>query len=96
MVKKPVYYLPNLDAQIAAYMRKNRVSINQLASKIDLAGPSFCNKRNGKRNFSAPELLLLCHILGVSVDEVCMPDFLEQLERQETVKGKDGAALSAS
>lgn len=96
MVKKPVFFYSKLDGAISSYMRINKKTTQSMADLLQMSESAFCNKRTGKRNFSAPELLQLCHILGVSVDEVCMPDFLEQVEKQEAAKGKDGAAIAAS
>lgn len=75
-------YLRDLDAHLVAYMHIKKLNMDDIASKIGICRASLSLKRNGKRDYTAPELLRLCHILGVSVDEVCMPDFLEQTEKE--------------
>lgn len=81
MARVPIY-LRSIDGAIESYMRTERKTQEQVASEIGMSVTSLSLKRNGHRNFTAPELLSICRLIGLSVDETAMKDFKQAQEAQ--------------
>lgn len=61
---------PNLDAEIAAYLRREGITQAELAKQIGMAENTFSWKRRGSmgREFSLGETARLADLMGKSLD----------------------------
>ena len=66
MAVRPV----TLDAAIAGYLRANGLTQDRLAAKIGMSPSSLSAKRRGTRDFSFEEVIVLCDLLGTSIDDI--------------------------
>lgn len=82
MAVRPV----NLDAAIAAFLRANGMTQNDLAAKIGISPASLSAKRRGARDFSFEEVIVLCDLLGASIDK--MAPSAEEVRASKSAKGR--------
>lgn len=61
---------PNLDAEIAAYLRREGITQAELAERMGMAENTFSWKRRGSkgREFSLGEAAKLASLMGKSID----------------------------
>lgn len=71
--KRPLgpYYMRNLDVAVASYMREHNVSQGQLAAELGMSENSMSAKMRGVKEFWVGELVTLCEIVGLGLDEAC-------------------------
>lgn len=81
MAVRPV----NLDAAIAAFLRANGTSQSALAARIGISPASLSAKRRGVRDFSFEEVIVLCDLLGASIDE--MAPSAEEVRASKSAQG---------
>lgn len=62
---------PNLDAEIAAYLRREGITQAELAERMGMAENTFSWKRRGIREFSLGETARLADLMGKSIDYLC-------------------------
>lgn len=60
----------NLDAEIAAYLRREEITQAELAKRLDMSENTFSWKRRGERGreFSLGETARLADLMGKSID----------------------------
>lgn len=64
---------PNLDAEIAAYLRREGITQAELAERMGMSENTFSWKRRGSmgREFSLGETARLADLMGKSIDYLC-------------------------
>lgn len=62
-------FFSKLDEEIAAYMRRNSINQEEMASRLRMSSNTFSWKRRGVREFSLSEAIELCDLLGITLDE---------------------------
>lgn len=69
MKQREKVFFPVIDASIAAYLRRNSMTQAELAAELGMVEQTLASKRKGNSEFSYTEMVKLCDLLGLSLDE---------------------------
>ena len=59
-----------VELRIKQLREKNNISQEELAKKLDLNQSQLCKIENGKRGLKANELIKVCELFNVSIEEL--------------------------
>lgn len=66
---KETVYCKALDAAIAAYLRRNEMTQEELAAELGMSSVTLSWKRRGMRDWRLSEAVKACDIVGITLDE---------------------------
>lgn len=69
MKQRERVFFPVIDNAIAVYLRSNSMTQAELAAELGMSEATLSAKRKGDSEFTYTEMVKLCDLLGLSLDE---------------------------